>query len=312
VDPLISGIFAGDPNRLSLRCAFPKLYELEQMGGSLTGGAVASLFKTKNGEPAAPAKRKKSRGRTLFSFDAGCQVLPDTLAGRLGAAIRLSAPVTGIAKSVQGWEVIASSGGVEERNAHSAVLLTAPAYELAGLAVKTPDALSFSALKEIVYPPIVRVTLGFREDQFPTPIRGFGFLVPSKEPFRVLGTIFASCVYPGRAPQGHVNLSSYLGGMRNPAITTLNPNEIVAATLGDYQTLLGVKGEPVFHSHTFIPSAIPQYTIGYGRYTQWMSESEQSTPGLFFAGNFRDGISVANSIGSAVKAAERIVNSLNG
>jgi len=312
VDPLVSGIFAGDPNRLSLRCAFPKLHELEQMGGSLTAGALASMFKRKNGAPRAHTTRKRGRERALFSFDTGCQVLPDTLAARLGAAIRLSARVSGIAKSAHGWEITSTSGGREESNAHSAVLLTAPAYELAGLAVRTQDSLSLSALKEIVYPPIVRVTLGFRKDQFPKPIRGFGFLVPGKEPFHVLGTIFASCAYPGRAPLGHVNLSSYLGGMRNPAITALSEGDIIAATLADYRTLLGVKGDPVFHSHRFIARAIPQYTIGYGRYTQWMWESEQSMPGLFFAGNYRDGISVANSIGSAVRAAERIAKSLNG
>jgi protoporphyrinogen/coproporphyrinogen III oxidase len=302
VDPLISGIYAGDPDRLSLRCAFPKLAELEQTGGSLTGGALAGLFKKSHEAPA----EKRPRGRVLFSFDRGCQVLPDTLAGKLGAAIRLSSGVTGIAKSAQGWDVTVASGGQEETHTHAGVVLTAPAWELGGLSA------SFALLGEIVYPPVARVTLGFREDQFPAPIRGFGFLVPGKERCSILGTLFASCIYPGRAPQGCVNLSSYLGGMRNPGITALSPDEIVAATLGDYRKLLGVKGDPVFASHAIVPRAIPQYTIGYGRFRQWIADTEQSMPGVFFAGNYRNGISVADTIGSGLSAARRLAESLNG
>lgn len=309
VDPLISGIYAGDPARLSLQCAFPKLRELEQAGGSLTVGALASVFKKKEKtEATVRPPKKKARGRVLFSFDAGCQVLPDTLAARLGTAIRLSSPVTGIAKSASGWEVSLAGNGGRQTNLHSAVLLTAPAWELASFET---GSLTFGLLKQITYPPVARVTLGFREAQFPTPVRGFGFLVPSKEPFRILGTVFASCVYPGRAPQGCVNLSSYLGGLRNPAITALGPDQLMAATLDDYRKLLGVTGEPVFASQTLIQQAIPQYTIGYGRFREWMSESERSSPGLFFAGNYRDGISVADSIGSGVKAAKRVAELVN-
>ena len=311
VDPLISGIYAGDPARLSLRIAFPKLHELEQMGGSLTGGALASIFKGRPKQQRAatrPAK-KKSRSRVLFSFDGGCQVLPDTLAARLGPSIRMSASVNGIEKRADGWEVTVSANGREETHSHSAVLLTAPTYELAALRT---GSLSFAPFAQIVYPPVARVTLGFRDDQFPAPIRGFGFLVPVKEPFRILGTVFASCVYPGRAPQGFTNLSSYLGGLRNPGITALSPDEIIAATLGDYRTLLGVKGDPVFASHRVVQKAIPQYVIGYGKFKQWLNECESSCAGLFFAGNYRDGISVADSIGSGVKAAKRVAESLNG
>ena len=85
-------------------------------------------------------------------------------------------------------------------------MLTAPAWELSGLSA------SFAMLNEIVYPPVARVTLGFREDQFPTPIRGFGFLVPGKERCRILGTLFASCIYPGRAPQGSSTCRVIWGG----------------------------------------------------------------------------------------------------
>jgi oxygen-dependent protoporphyrinogen oxidase len=318
VDPLISGIYAGDPSRLSLRSAFPKLRELEQTGGSLTAGALGLLFKGNNRgyhkdqQLAAAPKKKNARGRVLFSFDAGCQVLPDTLAGRLGSSIRLSTPITGIARTDRGWNVTVMAGDREETNSHSAVLLAAPAHELGSLANGARGSVSFAPLNEIIYPPIARVTLGFREDQFPAPIRGFGFLVPSKERFRILGTVFASCVYPGRAPQDCVNLSSYLGGLRNPGITARSSSELFAATLGDYRTLLGVKGEPVFASQTVIQRAIPQYTIGYERYRQWIADSELSAPGLFFAGNYRDGISVADSIGSGVKGAMRLAAFLNG
>jgi oxygen-dependent protoporphyrinogen oxidase len=275
---------------------------------------VATLFRKKthkDEQVVAPPANKKARGRVLFSFDRGCQVLPDTLAATLGPAVRLSTAVSGIAKSACGWNINAVTGGREETSDHAAVLLTAPAWELGGFQIGAPGSFSFALLKEIVYPPVARVTLGFREDQFPAPIHGFGFLVPGKERLHILGTLFASCIYPGRAPQGHVNLSSYLGGLRNPGIASLSPAKTVEAALGDYRTLLGVTGEPVFASHALIPSAIPQYTIGYGRFGQWMTDTEQSMPGLFFAGNYRSGISVADTIGSALSAAKRVAAFLN-
>jgi oxygen-dependent protoporphyrinogen oxidase len=142
-------------------------------------------------------------------------------------------------------------------------------------------------------------------------VRGFGFLVPGREHFQVLGTVFASCVYPGRAPQGCVNLSSYLGGLRHPDIASLTAAQRIEATLSDYRTLLGVKGDPIFSSEVFIPNAIPQYMIGYGRYKDLMADMERSSPGLFFAGNYRDGISVADSIGSGVKASQRLKDFLH-
>lgn len=297
VDPLISGIFAGDPSRLSLKNAFPKLYDMEQTSGSLTGAALTSLFH----------KSEKRSARVLFSFNRGCQVLPDAIASTLNGSIRLNTAVTGISRTDDGWRV----GTATQTDCHSSVLLTAPAYEIGAMTTETPGSFAMAPLKEIIYPPIARVTLGFREDQFPEPIRGFGFLVPGKEPFQVLGTVFASCVYPGRAPEGCVNLSSYLGGLRHPDIGALSAADLMAATLADYRTLLGVRGDPIFASQNFIPNAIPQYTIGYGRYKELINDSEQASPGLFFAGNYRDGISVADSIGSGIKAAHRLTTFLH-
>jgi oxygen-dependent protoporphyrinogen oxidase len=308
VDPLISGIFAGDPYRISLRMAFPKLYEMEQASGSLTGAALGSVFHKPDGKSNGKPKEKKPRGRVLFSFDQGCQVLPDALAASLGSQIQLSSAVNRISRANGSWEVDVTAEGRQHTHSHSAVLLTAPAYELAGM---TGGASPMSALKDIVYPPIARVTLGFREEQFPEPVRGFGFLVPGREHFQVLGTVFASCVYPGRAPQGCVNLSSYLGGLRHPDIASLTAAQRIEATLSDYRTLLGVKGDPIFSSEVFIPNAIPQYMIGYGRYKDLMADMERSSPGLFFAGNYRDGISVADSIGSGVKASQRLKDFLH-
>jgi protoporphyrinogen/coproporphyrinogen III oxidase len=293
VDPLISGIFAGDPARISLRSAFPKLYQMEQASGSLTGAALNRMFHKKNG----------SGSRKLFSFDRGCQVLPDAIAESLGTSVRLNSAVQGITKCAEGWQVTTGTTEV-----HAAVVLTAPAYELGAMNASP----SIARLREIVYPPIARVTLGFREEQFPHPVRGFGFLVPGRENFQVLGTVFASSVYSGRAPIGCVNLSSYLGGLRHPDIASKNANELMEATLSDYRTLLGVRGEPIYRSQKFIPYAIPQYTLGYQSFQQWMTDLERADPGLFFAGNYRDGISVADSVGSGVKAARRLTQFVHG
>jgi oxygen-dependent protoporphyrinogen oxidase len=176
--------------------------------------------------------------------------------------------------------------------------------------ITSPSPLNVSAFSEIRYPPVASVVLGFRREDVAHPCQGFGMLIPKIEGFKILGAIFSSALFPNRAPAGHVLLSSYVGGERQPELAALKSHELVELVCADLRALLGVNGKPVFQHTALYPRAIPQYNVGYGRFKKLFDEIESSTRGLFFAGHFRDGISLADSILSGMNTAGRVENFL--
>jgi protoporphyrinogen/coproporphyrinogen III oxidase len=310
IDALVAGIYAGDPNKLSLPHAFPKLKALEDNYGSMIKGQIfGARGRKKSGEVAKDRAAK-------FSFDEGLQVLPDTLAAQLGDSVKLNTSVTRLAQTASGWRVATTSGDSE----FDAVIYCGTAYKLAELeiagtpsiarqAVANKHAEQCSALQsfsEISYPPVGAVVLGFRREDVTHPACGFGMLIPKIECFKILGTIFSSALFPNRAPAGHITLTSYIGGARYPELGLLPEKDLIEATMADLRVLLGVKGQPVFaHTKTW-QRAIPQYNVGYGKYRDLLTEIERASPNLFFAGHYRDGVSLGDSIVSGVNIAERV------
>jgi oxygen-dependent protoporphyrinogen oxidase len=165
-------------------------------------------------------------------------------------------------------------------------------------------------LETIPYPPIARVMLGFRRDQAPHPLDGFGFLTPSTEGLRSLGVFFSSSLFEKRAPEGHVALNVFLGGSRAPELCEQGTEAALEAALADVRRLLHVQGDPVFHDSVIIPHSIPQYEVGFGKVKDAMRQFELSSPGVFLAGCYRDGISVGDSMLSGLNSAQRIAEFL--
>jgi oxygen-dependent protoporphyrinogen oxidase len=335
IDALVAGIYAGDPHKLSLTHAFPKLKALEDKYGSMIKGQIlGARDRKKSGEVAKDRAAK-------FSFDDGLQVLPETLAAQLGDSLRLNTAVTKLTQTADGWRVTVSEGRVTRApelgseigdsqsssirdSEHSAVIYCGTAYRLAELKIEgragspLPAAaprpqggagekqIDLSAFAEISYPPVASVVLGFKREDVAHPCCGFGMLIPKVEGFKILGTIFSSALFPNRAPAGHLTLTSYLGGARYPELGLLPPEQLIETTLADLRKLLGVRGQPVFSHCVVYPRAIPQYNVGYGKYRQLLKDIEAQAPGLFFAGHFRDGVSLGDSIVSGVNIAERV------
>lgn len=306
INPMIAGIYAGDPERLSVKHGFPRLHALEQRYGSLLKGQILG------------ARERKARGEVSkqeapkVSFDEGLQVLTDTLAARLGPALHLRTAVTRLERTPAGWQVTARGAGGETRTRHRAVLLAAPAYRLAAMELVADAAPGLAALGEIYYPPVASVVLGFRREDVAHPLDGFGMLVPAVERLHILGTLFSSSLFPHRAPAGHVLLTTYLGGVRAPELALRPEPELVAWTRRDLETLLGVRGAPTYQHVQVYPRAIPQYELGYGRFQALMDEIEARAPGVFLAGHFRNGISLGDSIIAGHDVAERIATWLGG
>jgi protoporphyrinogen/coproporphyrinogen III oxidase len=295
-DPLVAGIYAGDPRKLSVRHALPRLAQLETKYGSILKGQSSVLRECKkNGQ--MPRNRAPS-----FSFDEGLQVLPDMLAATLDDAVKLNAPVTRLIQSGEFWRVITTNGESE----HAAVIYCGTAYQLTGLDVTAPTSLDLSMFSEIRYAPVASVVLGFRREDVSNPCNGFGMLIPAIEGFKILGTIFSSALFPNRAQAAHVLLTSYIGGERHPEMAILGREELVRVAYNDLKVLLGVKGQPVFERTTLYAKAIPQYNLGYEKFKARMDEIESKARGLFFAGHFRDGVALGDLIVSGQSIAERI------
>ena len=297
IDALVAGIYAGDPHKLSLPHAFPKLKALEDNYGSMIKGQIfGARDRKKSGEVAKDRAAK-------FSFDEGLQVLPDALAAQLGDSLKLNTPVTKLTQTASGWRVTTANGEAE----FSTVIYCGTAHRLAELVIEVAQQRRpTTAFSEISYPPVGAVVLGFKREDVVHPSQGFGMLIPKIEGFKILGTIFSSALFPNRAPAGHITLTSYIGGARYPELASLPQEKLVEVVLADLRKLLGVRGQPTFVHTAFWPQAIPQYNVGYGKYRDLLNDLEVKSPNLFFAGHYRDGVSLGDSIVSGVNIAERV------
>jgi oxygen-dependent protoporphyrinogen oxidase len=299
VQPVIGGIFAGDAERLSTRHAFPKIWEAEGTSGSLVrAGLEAARSRRESGLAAG----------SLVSFRRGLQALTDALAARLSpGAVQLNAQVRSVAPVPgKGWRVSWDGPKAPASEEFGRVVLAIPAWALAQLELGGAGERPLSSLGEIEHPPVASVFAGFRRDRVSHPLDGFGVLVPASEKRSVLGVIFSSSLFPGRAPDGHVALTAFVGGALQPEIARLPKDELVRRVCADLRALLGAQGEPALARHTLWPRAIPQYNLGYGRHIEAIAAFERDHPGLLIGGNARDGISLPDCILSGISLAKRV------
>ncbi len=297
LNPFVAGIFAGDPERLAVRHAFPRLHELEQNYGSLTVGRVWEALRRARPKPAR---------RRMFSFRNGMNTLPEALTRSLGNAVACGTTVTSIHRSAERWTVATRrTDGASGLHRFDAILYTAPLHALKALDFDT--GFDLTPLAQVPHPPVSVVALGFPSEQVTHPLDGFGLLVPEVEQdIRILGTFFSSTLFPGRAPAGHVLLTTFVGGMRRPELGRSSPDTLYEVVRRDLGRLLGVQGRPSFAHHICWKRAIPQYHLGYGAIKDAVRRLELRHPGFFMAGNYRRGISVGDAIASADAAAARI------
>ena len=151
-------------------------------------------------------------------------------------------------------------------------------------------------------PPVTSLVLGFKKEDITHPLDGFGMLIKQSENSRLLGVLFSSSMFDGRAPEGHVTLTCMMGGTIHPEYSE-NSDEIVLAEL---DRLLGVNGKPTFRHKTIWPKAIPQYGLDYQNALDAMDKVEKNNPGLHFAGNYRGGISVGDCIVNGLELGTRL------
>lgn len=293
VNPLIAGIYAGDPERLSVRHAMPMLHDAERKHGSLMLGAMKELR----------ARRGVVRERGITSFVGGLGTLTAAMATALGPLLRLGTPVSRIAQASGGWLVHTAADTITA----DAVIAAVPAHALPGIGLPQQVAGTLAPIVRMPHPPVATLALGFRRDDVAHPLDGFGALMPAVERRIVLGVLFSSTVFAGRAPDGHVLLTCFVGGQRDPGRGRAELREVLPAVLDDLRPLLGLRGSPVFTNHQRWPMAIPQYELGHERVLDAASGIESALPGLYLAGQWRHGVSLGDCIAQGQAVAARAV-----
>lgn len=298
VDPFVSGIYAGDPERVSVSAAFPRLHALEQNHGSLLRGQIAG------------ARDRKRRGES-FSFRRGMQSLTDALAGSI-ARIETGVNVRRIEAGANGvWTIAGARGSEPVLRRAKAVVLATPAHESAKL-VRELWPPATKGLSAIEYAPVATVATAYRRADIRHSLAGFGFLVPKKESRRILGSLFSSSLFEGRAPQGIVLLTTFVGGMRRPELVAQPDGALGTLVHEELIALVGATNPPVWVDITHWPSAIPQYNLGHAERVRPLEDAERARPGLFFCGSYRGGVSVGDCIQSAHTTADAATRFLVG
>ncbi len=303
INPFVAGVYAGDPKTLSTAAGFPKLYALEKNYGSLIKGAIGGARERKKRQEVA-----KDRAR-MFSFTEGMQTFTDALAAHLEGHILANTAVTGLEPQGDQYALETESPDRPSRTElFDQVIVCVPAYAMASLLKSIAPEVN-GALEGVYYPPVSVVYTGFRKEDILRPLDGFGFLVPEVEKRQILGSLWSSTIFPNRAPEGHVSFTTFVGGTRQPANALLPEKELQELVLKELRSIGIVSGDPVFVNIKKWEKAIPQYRLGYQEIQKIFDQLEAKFPGLYFAGNFRRGISVGDSVLSAHETVEKITNS---
>lgn len=290
--PVVSGIYAGDPERLGAESAFPKMVEMERGFGSLVRAAMKG-----NGPP--------SRGR-LQTFKDGLQGLAFRLIDKLGDRYRPRQRVSHIATGPQGWELTTEQG---DSFSAEHLVLAITAKEAAPL-MRDADAAMASELDSIRYAPMSVVHVGVQREHSGDMPDGFGFLIPRDEGLRILGCIFSSKLFTGRAPEGHELVTIFIGGDLDPGSASLSDDELVDIALKDLRKALGGEWKPALTSVTRWPLAIPQYETGHKDRVARIDRLAAAHQGLYLLGNWRGGIAIPDCAREGKLAADRILASL--
>lgn len=316
-DPLVGGLYAGDPEKLSIEALFPHLKRLEREHGSVMLGAWAARR--------AGKRSFDPRARALFSFQGGMSTLPAAIVAALPQRVHCDCAVERIEPLADGFRITVRrhepagqpQGRMREARRFPdrqlsmlrtrAVVVATPAYAAARL-LEPLDAAMAGALAGIEHPPLAVVALAYPRTAIAHPLDGLGLLAPKVEQRAVLGLIFSSTLFSGRAPADHVLLTAYAGGARQPALARLPRDELVALVQGEVRQLLGARAaaRPVFTSVRYWRHALPQPDLGHGQRMADLERLQQRWPGLVVTGNYTGGVSTAACIAGGEAAASRV------
>ena len=334
VQPLIGGIYAGDPDTLSLKATIPRFFEMEQRHRSIikamvtqrrvaakqqrdasagratakqhVGTSAGSGNSASSGDPAGRGDRTGSGARygELASFDRGMETIVQALLRKLPSdALHNRAEVTRLTRDGSGWNLSCGHG---RRFDADGVILAIPSHHAAELLHDTDTGL-YDELAAIPHASSAVMNLAYRRADVPHPLDCFGFVVPAVEDREIIACTFSSVKFPNRAPEGLVLLRVFLGGTLQQELLQSDDEFLLRIVRGELRDLMGIESEPLHTELAHYPDAMPQYLVGHG----WRVERIESLlgrhPGLALAGNAYGGVGLPDCVRSGEQAAERVL-----
>lgn len=303
IDPMASGIYAGDPEAMSLKSCFPRIYELENKYGSLIKAMVKLQ---KEAKKTGKAKVSAGPGGVLTSFYDGMEMLIDSLKDSLGGRLKIGSGVVAVDKRNKGYAVHLSDGSTVKSEI---LVIAVPAYATSDMLRNFDKPLS-SLIAEIPYPSVSVVCLGYKKDKILHKLDGFGFLIPYKEHRKILGTLWDSSIFPNRAPEGYVLLRTMVGGGRASELAMQDDNRLINMVIDEMRVVMDIKAHPDFAKVYRHEKAIPQYIKGHSKRLVAIDDILSKYRGLYITGNAYRGIGVNDCIENSYKLAEMIVKDI--
>ncbi|MBM3146167.1 MAG: protoporphyrinogen oxidase [Chloroflexi bacterium] len=296
IEPLMSGIYAGDGDQLSLASTFSYLRDLERSHGSLARGALAMRRKI----PAAPGSRS-----AFLTPTTGLAEIVESLVQVLSArrvTLRLNAPVSLIMRHSSLYSLTLDTG---ETLTADAVIIAAPAFAAAKIVSSLDPGLG-ADLSAIPYASTATVSLAYRQSDLPRPLDGYGYVIPRREGRRALACTWTSTKFPHRAPDGHALIRVFVG--RAGQTIPWNESDLLALAREELQQTLDITAKPILSRVFLWEKAMPQYNLGHPELLRRIEAALERHPGLALAGNGYRGIGIPDCIHSGELAVEKILN----
>lgn len=294
VGPFVSGVYAGNPEKLSLRSAFPRLHEAEKARGSIVRGMLRTQSKK------GPRERP-----TLNTFRAGNETLVHALGDRLASTILLQTRAANVYRQNDGWYHVSLEGSINDSVSAKSVVFATPT-EVTGKLLGQLEPSFGPPLASVEYAAVAVVSLAYAQKDVSHSLDGFGFLVPRSAGLRILGTVWNSSLFPGRAPDGYALLTTFVGGATDVAATRLNHDDLSTMVHREIAPLLSMQSNPTFSSVTIWPRALPQYNLGHGDRLAAIGKNLSRFPGLFLTGNYLRGPAIGACVEQALAVAEQV------
>ncbi|MBI2955258.1 MAG: protoporphyrinogen oxidase [Chloroflexi bacterium] len=306
-EPMIGGVHASDPYRMSLKATFPRFLQMEQKYGSLIRAFLAARRKAP-----PPSTKAEAPKRTYFTtFQLGMQEITDGMADAAGRdRLITGAKVVRIkAGGVKPGYIVQTAVG--DSYAADAVIVSAEAHLTADIVADLDDQLAAS-LRSIPWTSAATVSLAYREEQIGQSLCGFGFLVPASEKRKISACTWSSTKWPGRAPAKHALLRAFVGGAQNQHLVDQDDEEMMRMVRSEVRDIMGISGEPAFGRVFRWVYGMPQYTLGHLQRIEQIDSRLRDHAGLFLCGASYRGIGTGDVMNSGEGAAGKAIEFLVG
>ncbi|OZU87943.1 protoporphyrinogen oxidase [Virgibacillus indicus] len=299
IEPLLSGIYAGDIDDMSLMATFPNFYQLEQEHRSLVKGLQKTM-----------PKQKKTKGKKpgmFFSFKDGLETLVDKIEQDLDeGTVELNTAVDHVEKKDHGYHLLLSNGKVEKADA---VIMAAPHYCLAKMFSQYDF---FKVFNDVPATSVANVAMAFDKSAIKRDIDGTGFVVSRNSNFRITACTWTHKKWPATTPVGKALIRCYVGRPSDQSVVDLTDEEIKEIVLDDLNKTMNITAEPEFSVISRWKNAMPQYTVGHKeRIAKVRNKANEQLPGVFLTGSSFEGIGVPDCIDQGEKAVADVLEFLN-